>query len=416
MLTLRNNQLLPLKTLLTVDQRSPHYNESSKAGVFYAQSWALVHYLILGNEAKRQPQLTRFISQLGSNTTVEENFRQSFETDYSKIEDELRSYIEKHSFPILNIKFPNQLDLGKDVQSAQMSEAEVWYHLGDLLLRSNRLEEAEDHLQKSVGLDPKLVASKVSMGILRYRQERPAEAKKLLEAAISSNPGNYLAHTYYAYILRQEEKYEEALSSFQRAAQLKPELSRLYAELGFTYLSLGREREANEAFRKVTSRSQSDYAFYLTRTHEYLRSAQGLQAAIAAFIYLIQQGWGDSHSPYMAIAAYLGYRQARRINDAERIIKEAMSKTSASEWPYPVMQYFQHKISAHELLALATDNNKQTEAYAYIGMDLSLSGHRDAAVSYLRWVRDKGNKNFYEYPLAIAELSRIEGAAKGLTK
>lgn len=46
-------------------------------------------------------------------------------------------------------------------------------------------------------------------------------------------------------------------------------------------------------------------------------------------------------------------------------------------WPQPLMRYFQRQISVPELLALATDNDKQTEAYAYTGMDLSLSGKRE---------------------------------------
>jgi len=46
---LREQKMLPLRTLFGVDYSSPHYNERSKRGVFYAQSWALVHYLILGN-------------------------------------------------------------------------------------------------------------------------------------------------------------------------------------------------------------------------------------------------------------------------------------------------------------------------------------------------------------------------------
>jgi hypothetical protein len=37
---LRQSKMLPLKTLFEVDHKSPHYNESKKQGIFYAQSWA----------------------------------------------------------------------------------------------------------------------------------------------------------------------------------------------------------------------------------------------------------------------------------------------------------------------------------------------------------------------------------------
>ena len=41
---LRENKFLPLPQLFAVDHESPDYNERDKKGVFYAQSWALVHY------------------------------------------------------------------------------------------------------------------------------------------------------------------------------------------------------------------------------------------------------------------------------------------------------------------------------------------------------------------------------------
>src|SRR3984893_2562025 len=47
---LRENKLLPLKTLFQVDHKSPYYNERNKQSICYAQSWALMHYMILGKD------------------------------------------------------------------------------------------------------------------------------------------------------------------------------------------------------------------------------------------------------------------------------------------------------------------------------------------------------------------------------
>ena len=40
-------------TLLQVSETSPFYNEKNPASVFYAESWAIVHYLLLDPEARR---------------------------------------------------------------------------------------------------------------------------------------------------------------------------------------------------------------------------------------------------------------------------------------------------------------------------------------------------------------------------
>ncbi len=38
------SMLLPLPVLFTVDHNSPYYHEENKGSIFYAESWALVHY------------------------------------------------------------------------------------------------------------------------------------------------------------------------------------------------------------------------------------------------------------------------------------------------------------------------------------------------------------------------------------
>ena len=59
---LRDNRMMPLQTLFSVAHGSPEYNEKSKQGVFYAQSWALAHYLMYGDASVRQPQLIKFLT------------------------------------------------------------------------------------------------------------------------------------------------------------------------------------------------------------------------------------------------------------------------------------------------------------------------------------------------------------------
>jgi|GEM_PF-912661 len=414
--TLRNSPLLPLKTLFSVDHKSPHYNEGSKAGIFYAESWALVHYLMLGNQEKRQAQFIHFIDQLNSDLPIEENFRQSFQVDYNRMEEELSAYIRRFTFPILTGTFSTQVNFSKETQSAAMPEAEVEYYLGDLLLHTGRADEAEQRLQKSLSLDEKFSPSRISLGIVRLQQKRYEEAKKLFQDAIAITPQNYLAHYYYATILAQDQQYEDAIKSYKQSILLKPDLPGTYIDLGSAYLQLGREEDALEAYRKGVHLDPRNPYFSWSFTYIFLRQNRGGLAATNAMIYIKQQGWGDDHSPYMALAAYFGYRQVPRAEDAKKFLDEAATRINTSEWPYPVVRYLQRAINEQELLAQATDNDKLTEAHAYIGLDLSLSGNRDGALTHLRWVKENGNKRFVEYALALTELNRIETATVGISQ
>ena len=56
-------RFIPLTELLAVDHRSPLYNEGERRGVFYAESWALVHYLLLGNP-QRKGQLATYLAEV----------------------------------------------------------------------------------------------------------------------------------------------------------------------------------------------------------------------------------------------------------------------------------------------------------------------------------------------------------------
>ena len=56
-------RFIPLAELLAVDHKSPLYNEGDRRGVFYAESWALVHYLLIGNP-KRKGQLAAYLREV----------------------------------------------------------------------------------------------------------------------------------------------------------------------------------------------------------------------------------------------------------------------------------------------------------------------------------------------------------------
>jgi tetratricopeptide (TPR) repeat protein len=408
---LRENALLPLKTLLTVDHRSPHYNEGRKAGIFYAESWALIHYLTVGNDGKRRAQLSAFINQLNSEMSVEENFRQAFQADYQTIEKELDQYVRKFLFPVLIVTFKQQVDFSKEMQVAQLSEAEMHYYLGELLLQSAQYEEAEERFQKALKLDAALAPALTSLGVLRFRQRQLTEAATYLRSAIAADPKSYLAHFYYASVLAQQGQSEEAIKAYRQSILLNPKIPRTHAALGYVYLSLRRDDEAIEEFKQAIRLDPSDPYFYRTRGFIYLTQGYGSFAAKDAMTYLKWQGWQDDGSQYMALIAHFGFRKAGRADDAAKILVEAAARSDASVWPYPVLRYLQRSLTEKELLAQASDNDKLTEAHAYVGLDLSLSGNREAAIQHLRWVKENGNQRFVEYPLALAELSRLEKAA-----
>ncbi|HEY0097426.1 MAG TPA: tetratricopeptide repeat protein, partial [Pyrinomonadaceae bacterium] len=358
--TLRQNNPIPLKTFFTVDHRSPQYNENDKVGIFYAQSWALIHYLMLGNDGARRPQLTRFINGLNGDLPIEENFRQSFGTDYAKLEHELRGYLRKEAYPVLDFKLQKPLELSKEAVTTTLTEAQVEYHLGDLLLRARRFDEATERLEKSVALDAGFAPPRVSLGIARLRQNRPGEAQKILRGALALDPRNPLAHYHYASALGAEDRLEEAVAAYREAIALKPDMAGAHAELGRTYRNLRRNEEALEAYNQAIRHSPDSPYFYQSRAYINLQLGRGNGASFDARAYLHLQGWRDDSAPYLALAAYFGFRQKNRAADAARMLEEAAAKTDAAAWPRPVFKYLAGELTAEELIKQANNNDELT--------------------------------------------------------
>lgn len=70
---------MPLETLFSVDHASSVYNERDKRSIFYAESWALMHYFIAGNKGQRLAQLLRFNDRLASGMKLEAAFKIGFQ-------------------------------------------------------------------------------------------------------------------------------------------------------------------------------------------------------------------------------------------------------------------------------------------------------------------------------------------------
>jgi len=281
---LRANKMLPLRTLFQVDQKSPYYNERDKQSIFYAESWALIHYLILGKDGQRMPQLTKFVDLISAGAPMEKAFEQAFAMTFESMEKELNAYIQRDRYPIMSGSFQSKVGYDSAMQAAPITEAEAQAYLGDLLLKSNRAD-AEVYLQKALALDPDLPMANASLGLLRVRQGKHEEARKRLERAVAASSQNYLIHYYYAYALSQEGNRDMDTvfgmapgiadimrRELNRAIELRPDFLESYSLLAFVNLVTENELEkTKEMLKRVLAGSphQPDLMFMLAQL--YLR-------------------------------------------------------------------------------------------------------------------------------------------------
>ncbi|HZG51922.1 MAG TPA: tetratricopeptide repeat protein, partial [Pyrinomonadaceae bacterium] len=235
--SLARGRFLPLETLLSADSSSAHYQQHDKHAVFYAQSWAFVHYLLSDAGGGRQAQLRRYLELTSAGAPVEEGFREAFKVDFGRMESALAAYVRAARYPERTESFDTPVPSGAKLESRALTEAEAQAALGDLLLHTNRPDDAEEYLARALKLDANLAAAHSSLGLMRLQQNRPGEARAHLERAVGLAPENHLAHFYYADLLRREGlETEKTVAGYAATTRLiRAELKKVI-ELAPTFL------------------------------------------------------------------------------------------------------------------------------------------------------------------------------------
>ena len=280
---LRGRALMPLVTLFAVDQASPYYSEPGRRALFYAQSWALVHYLSEGRGGVRREGLARFTGLLAEGASVEEALRGAFGAGVGEIEEGLGYYVRLARYGAGAEEIVRPTDFDPRLSARPLTEAEATARLGDLLLHTDREGEAEKYLLRALELNPRLAPARVSLGSLRLRQQRHAEAREQLQQAAEADPQNHLAHHHLGDALHREgtsaaperitvkefEGRTEAIrAALRRAIELAPGFVESYRLLATVEIERGdRPAEAAALLAKASALAQgrADLALMLAQ-------------------------------------------------------------------------------------------------------------------------------------------------------
>lgn len=230
-------RLIPLRELFAITQSSPIYDEATRAGVFYAQSWALVHYL-LHNDG-RSEKLHRFLGLLRDGKSVDDAFDEAFGMSFSALEQALRTYIRGDSFTYF-ARDVGELAIPALPEPAAMPHDAVLHQLGSLLAqtRPENAALAERFFQAAVAANERNAGAHASLAQVYDATGRTAEAQVVYAKAVEI--GSDDAEMYLLAgrsILRGGiGEFAKARPLFQRATELDPNSVEAWTRLGATYL------------------------------------------------------------------------------------------------------------------------------------------------------------------------------------
>lgn len=328
---LRQHTFIPLPTLFAVTEKSPEYNEIDRRGGFYAESWALVHYLISGNPERRR-QASEYLRLLQAGTPPDQIFAKAFGTDPATLEHELRVYIQKKLFDYTRVPIQAGANLTVDVKP--MARADVLYRLGDLLahLGDDHTADAAEHLRAALALQPDHGPALAGLGFLAERAGRTDEARSYYEKAAQLAPDDIRVQYLYADNLITHpgpDSLRKARAALSRAVALRPDFGEAWARLGYTYQA--EERLPPEAVQALETAhrllpSRMDVAHNLSLA--YARTGQTAKAE-----ELIERVLVPRATPEEIASAREGlldeeHRRAEELVDAQKLT-EALSALAA---------------------------------------------------------------------------------------
>jgi Tfp pilus assembly protein PilF len=235
---LQKNRLIPVDDLLQVDSKSPYYSEDNRATVFYAESCAIVHYLLLDSEARDQHLLQTFLDSWEAGGNQVDIARKAF-GNLNTFTQAMQNYARQHRFYVADVKVSVHDD-PKDYSSRELSPAEISALHGELYLYTNRPNEARTALDKALRADPNSPLVHEGLGLLAFRQQEFGVAEAEFARAVELNSTSYIAYFFSARAqmgLAKPDSDDGAreIADLEKAIRLNPQFAPAYATLASLY-------------------------------------------------------------------------------------------------------------------------------------------------------------------------------------
>jgi tetratricopeptide (TPR) repeat protein len=286
-------RFIPLSELLAVDHTSPLYNEGDRRSIFYAESWALVHYLLIGNP-RREGQLAKYLQLYADGVPNDRAIAQAFGVTALQLEKELRQYVQQSAYHSTRVRFTDKVAIDRDWQVDQPADADGQAALADLLLAMRRYDEAAARVEAVLATTPGHARAQAILGRVRAAQGKPAEAMTLLDAAVKAAGDDYLPSYYQALVLLRGEGQTSAeitgdvarrgRALLQDATRLQPGLADAHGLSAWASLAAGDPKAALDSAAKAFALSpRHEYALFHARARVYLREP-GVRPALVALM------------------------------------------------------------------------------------------------------------------------------------
>ena len=268
---LARNRLLPLEALLA-DDADPHDRDIYGASLFYAQSWALTHLLLLGDGSGVGGALQNYIARIQAG----EDPVAGFEAAIAPLEDVQRAlagYVRQDAYYAMRMDAPPSIDEAA-FTIRTLSTTEALVARARLLSQGGHAQLARPMLESALADAPSLPAVHEALGLLAWYQNQRAEAGAAFTEAVRLGSTSFIPYYLGAVIARPastKDAVDQQVTALRRAIELNPRFAPAYASLATTvYQYPEGETEALELAQTATELEPNAPANWLALAEVWL--------------------------------------------------------------------------------------------------------------------------------------------------
>ena len=244
--TLANAPMMPLDVLFSVGRDSPQYNEATRQGVFYAESWLLTHYLMNGDNAIIRARFGKFTELLRQGQMPEQAFTNALGVSLSAMQNALYRYYQRGEFNPIVLQLSRELSSSVAVSTWRVTPVEVLFRFGDEQLRIGQDDSAQNWFTQARQLAPASPLPYEGLGLLAARRDNAGEAVNELGEALKLGSTSFLAYYIHAqekyhltsngqdeYHRLQDDEAAQIRSELEKSITLMPNFASAHELLGF---------------------------------------------------------------------------------------------------------------------------------------------------------------------------------------
>jgi len=214
--------LVNLREILSTDARSPNYNEGARLGIFYAESWALVHMLKFSKSYA--PGFERVLDAIGKGEASDQALERVYGKSVEDIQKDLQAYVHGDHFyeGVIHAKIEKP-----DVEPVVVPKdpLEIAVLLAGIQSHGTRRDEAIKTMETLAKNNPGKSAPLDALAWLYLTGPNPQAAAPSFRQALESGTRDAGLCFTYAVKLRASIPEADYLAALRRATAIDPEFS-----------------------------------------------------------------------------------------------------------------------------------------------------------------------------------------------